>query len=135
MTDELTDRGFKSDWEPNEYGIKLENLIDKLGNFIITLNDRSVPSVTISKSYLEMFQQNKKNKKNEREKDTYKFLREKFESAKWFIACIKQRRETLMKIMRAIVERQYEFFERGPKFLRPMIYKDIAEEIMMDISP
>jgi RNA polymerase sigma-54 factor len=103
-------------------------------NFIITLNDRSVPSVTISKSYLEMFQQNKKNKKNEREKDTYKFLREKFESAKWFIACIQQRRETLMKIMRAIVERQYEFFERGPKFLRPMIYKDIAEEIMMDIS-
>ncbi|MDR3666641.1 MAG: RNA polymerase factor sigma-54 [Ignavibacteriaceae bacterium] len=103
-------------------------------NFIITLNDRSVPSVTISKSYLEMFQQNKKNKKNEREKDTYKFLREKFESAKWFIACIQQRRETLMKIMRAIVERQYEFFERGPKFLKPMIYKDIAEEIMMDIS-
>jgi hypothetical protein len=36
VTDELTDRGFKSDWEPNEYGIKLENLIDKLGNFIIT---------------------------------------------------------------------------------------------------
>ena len=103
-------------------------------NFIITLNDRSVPSVTISKSYLEMFQQNKKNKKNEREKDTYKFLREKFESAKWFIACIQQRRETLMKIMQAIVERQYEFFERGPKFLRPMIYKDIADEIMMDIS-
>ena len=63
-------------------------------NFVITLNDRSVPSVTISKSYLEMFQQNKKNKKSEREKDTYKFLREKFESAKWFIACIQQRRET-----------------------------------------
>ena len=81
-----------------------------------------------------MLFRSKKNKKNEREKDTYKFLREKFESAKWFIACIQQRRETLMKIMRAIVERQYEFFERGPKFLRPMIYKDIAEEIMMDIS-
>jgi RNA polymerase sigma-54 factor len=103
-------------------------------NFIITLNDRSVPSVTLSKSYLEMFHQNKKTKKNDREKDTYKFLREKFESAKWFIACIQQRRETLMKIMQAIVEKQYEFFERGPKFLRPMIYKDIAEEIMMDIS-
>ena len=103
-------------------------------NFIITLNDKSVPSVTLNKSYLEMFHQNKKGKKNEREKDTYKFLREKFESAKWFIACIQQRRETLMKIMQSIVEKQYEFFERGPKFLRPMIYKDIAEEIMMDIS-
>ncbi len=103
-------------------------------NFIITLNDRSMPSVTVSKTYLEMFNSNRKNKKNPREKETYKFLREKFESAKWFIACIQQRRETLMKIMQAILERQYQFFEKGPKYLRPMIYKDIAEEIMMDIS-
>jgi RNA polymerase sigma-54 factor len=81
-----------------------------------------------------MIDTTKKAKKNDREKNTYKFLREKFESAKWFIACIQQRRETLMKIMRAILEKQYEFFDKGPKFLRPMIYKDIAEEIMMDIS-
>jgi RNA polymerase sigma-54 factor len=103
-------------------------------NFVITLNDRSMPSVTVSKTYLEMFNNNRRNKKNQREKETYKFLREKFESAKWFIACIQQRRETLMKIMQAILERQYQFFEKGPKFLRPMIYKDIAEEIQMDIS-
>jgi len=103
-------------------------------NFIITLNDRSMPSVTISRTYLEMFNINKRAKKNNRDKNTYKFLREKFESAKWFIACIQQRRETLMKIMQAILEKQWQFFERGPKFLRPMIYKDIAEEIMMDIS-
>lgn len=103
-------------------------------NWVITLNDKSMPSITISKQYLEMFDSNKRSKKNSREKETYKFLREKFESAKWFIACIQQRRETLMKIMRAILERQYEFFEKGPKLLKPMIYKDIAEEIMMDIS-
>lgn len=103
-------------------------------NFVITLNDRSMPSVTISKTYLDMFDANKRSKKTPREKETYKFLREKFESAKWFIACIQQRRETLMKIMRAILERQHEFFDKGPKFLRPMIYKDIAEEINMDIS-
>jgi len=110
-------------------------LVEKVDdNFVITLNDKSLPSVTVSKTYLEMFQNGKKGKKNEREKNTYKFLREKFESAKWFIACIQQRRETLMKIMQAIVEKQFEFFEKGPKFLRPMIYKDIAEEIMMDIS-
>ncbi len=104
-------------------------------NFVITLNDRSVPSVTLSKTYLEMIDQNKKSKKNSpRDKNTYKFLREKFESAKWFIACIQQRRETLMKIMQAIVEKQYEFFDKGPKLLKPMIYKDIADEIRMDIS-
>jgi RNA polymerase sigma-54 factor len=110
-------------------------LVEKVDeNWIITLNDRSMPSVTISKHYLEMIDSNKRGKKNPREKETYKFLREKFESAKWFIACIQQRRETLMKIMRAILERQYEFFEKGPKLLKPMIYKDIAEEIQMDIS-
>ena len=110
-------------------------LVEKIDdNWVITLNDKSMPSVTISKQYLEMFDANKKSKKTQREKETYKFLREKFESAKWFIACIQQRRETLMKIMRAILERQYEFFEKGPKLLKPMIYKDIAEEIQMDIS-
>lgn len=110
-------------------------VIEKVENdYIITLNDRSMPSVTINRQYLEMFESNKRGKKSSREKEAYKFLREKFESAKWFIACIQQRRETLMKIMQAIFHRQYEFFERGAKALKPMIYKDIAEEINMDIS-
>ncbi len=111
-------------------------LIEKVEeNYIVTLNDRSVPSVTISRTYLEMID-TKKHKRNisSREKETYKFLREKFESAKWFIASLQQRRNTLMRIMRAILERQYEFFENGPRFIKPMIYKDIAEEISMDIS-
>jgi len=111
-------------------------LVEKVdNNYIITLNDRSMPSVTVNASYIEMLNNNKgKKKASEREKNTYKFLREKFESAKWFIACIEQRRETLLKVMRAILEKQVAFFEEGPKSLRPMIYKDIAEEIMMDIS-
>ncbi len=111
-------------------------IIEKVENdYVITLNDRSMPSVTISRQYLEMFESNRKRgKKSSREKETYKFLREKFESAKWFIACIQQRRDTLMKIMQAIFQRQFEFFEKGPKALTPMIYKDIAQEINMDIS-
>jgi RNA polymerase sigma-54 factor len=112
-------------------------LIEKIDdNYIITLNDKSMPSVTINRGYLEMFDAKKKKgrKKSTRDKETYKFLREKFESAKWFIACIQQRRETLLKIMQAILERQYQFFEKGPKYLKPMIYKDIAEAINMDIS-
>ena len=110
-------------------------IIEKVeDNWIITLNDKSLPSVTINKNYLEMIESNKKRKKSEQEKNTYKFLKEKFESARWFIACIEQRRETLMKIMRAIFEKQFEFFEKGPIALKPMIYKDIADEIAMDIS-
>lgn len=104
-------------------------------NYIVTLNDRSVPSVTISKTYLEMIDTNKRKRKiSAREKETHKFLREKFESAKWFIASLRQRRHTLLNIMRTIFEKQYEFFESGPKLLKPMIYKDIADEIGMDIS-
>ncbi|PID61814.1 MAG: RNA polymerase sigma-54 factor [Ignavibacteriae bacterium] len=111
-------------------------LIEKVDdNYVITLNDKSLPSVTISKTYLEMLENKKsKRKVSKQEKATNQFLKEKFESAKWFIASIKQRRETLMKIMRTIFEKQFNFFENGTKFLKPMIYKDIADEIMMDIS-
>ncbi|RMD50531.1 MAG: RNA polymerase sigma-54 factor [Ignavibacteria bacterium] len=111
-------------------------IIEKINNnYIITLNDKHMPSVTISQTYLDMINTNKRKRKiSKREKETHKFLREKFESAKWFIFSIQQRRETLLKIMRAIFEKQHEFFEHGPKALKPMIYKDIAEEVEMDIS-
>lgn len=111
-------------------------IIEKVDdNYIITLNDRNMPSVTISQTYLDMLNTNKRKRKiSKRDKEAHKFLREKFESAKWFIYSIQQRRETLLKIMRAIFEKQHEFFEHGPKALKPMIYKDIAEEIGMDIS-
>lgn len=111
-------------------------LIEKIEeNFIVTLNDKSMMSVTISPTYLEMINSNKRKRKiSDRDKETHKFLREKFESAKWFIACIQQRRNTLLRIMQAILEKQYEFFDGGPRFLKPMIYKDIADIIGMDIS-
>jgi len=111
-------------------------IVEKMeGNYIITLNDKSVPSVTISQTYLEMLNNNKRKRKiSNRDRETHKFLREKFESAKWFIASIQQRRMTLMRIMQAILEKQYEFFEIGARALKPMIYKYIAEEVNMDIS-
>lgn len=110
--------------------------VEKNGkNFIVSLNDKSAQSLTISSTYLELLDSNKRKRKiNDRQKETHKFLREKFESAKWFIASIQQRRNTLMQIMKTIVEKQHEFFEIGPKALKPMIYKDIADEIQMDIS-
>lgn len=135
---------YKLNPKPGEGNIQVEELnqitpdftIEKIDdNFIVTLNDRSLPSITINQTYLEMLNTNKRKRKiNPRQKDAHKFLREKFESAKWFIASINQRRHTLLSIMRAILEKQYEFFEIGAKALKPMIYKDIADEIQMDIS-
>lgn len=132
------------DPKPGEGDVELEELnqitpdfiIEKVdNNYIVTLNDKSLPSVTISETYLQMIEQNKRKRKISRqEKETHKFLREKFESAKWFIASIQQRRKTLLSIMQTIFEKQFKFFEEGPRALRPMIYKDIADEIGMDIS-
>lgn len=102
-------------------------------DFIIVPNDRHIPTLRINRAYQELMRRGKA-KKNGIDRDTRKFLREKFEAAKWFIASIQQRRQTMMKVMRAIVDLQRDFFVGGPNFIRPMIYKDVAERIGMDIS-
>lgn len=99
-------------------------------DFIITLNDRNIPPLRINKAYKELMSKRKKNGVSNEAKD---FIRQRFEAAKWFISSIHQRRETMMKVMRSIVDKQREFFETG-EGLRPMIYKDISEVIGMDIS-
>jgi RNA polymerase sigma-54 factor len=99
-------------------------------DFLITLNDRNIPPLRINKAYKELMSKRKKNGVSPEAKD---FIRQRFEAAKWFISSIHQRRETMTKVMRAIVERQREFFETG-EGLKPMIYKDISETINMDIS-
>lgn len=100
------------------------------GDFIISLNDRNVPPIRINKGYKELM--SKRNKKGQ-EDGVKDFIRKRFEAAKWFIASINQRRDTMVRVMRTIVEKQRVFFETGEN-LRPMIYKDIAEIINMDIS-
>ena len=99
-------------------------------DFIITLNDRNIPPLRINRAYKELMSKRKKNGVSAEAKD---FIRQRFEAAKWFISSIHQRRETMLKVMRTIVEKQREFFDTG-EGLRPMIYKDISEVIGMDIS-
>ncbi len=99
-------------------------------DFVITLNDRNVPPLRINRAYKELMSKRKKNGVSAEAKD---FIRQRFEAAKWFISSIHQRRETMLKVMRTIVDKQREFFETG-EGLRPMIYKDIAEVIGMDVS-
>ena len=102
--------------------------------FVILPNDKFIPTLRINANYQEMLGGRGKKQKQGIDRSTRKFLREKLESAKWFIASIHQRRQTMSKIMRAIVELQIEFFRDGPNHLKPMIYKDVAERIGMDIS-
>jgi RNA polymerase sigma-54 factor len=99
-------------------------------DFVVSLNDRNIPPLRINRAYKELMSKRKKNGVSTEAKD---FIRQRFEAAKWFISSIHQRRDTMLRVMRTIVEKQRAFFETGEN-LRPMIYKDISEVIAMDIS-
>ena len=99
------------------------------GELVISLNEYKTPGLRISNQYKKMIRSPKK-----LDKDVKKFLKEKIDSAKWFIKAIRQRQATMQKTMEAIVQKQYDFFTKGPEHIKPMIMKDIAEEIEMDIS-
>jgi RNA polymerase sigma-54 factor len=121
----------EGDFSPQENYIVPDFIVTQSeSDFIISLNDRNIPPLRINKAYKELMSKRKKNGVSTEAKD---FIRQRFEAAKWFISSIHQRRETMMKVMRAIVDKQRDFFETG-EGLRPMIYKDISEVIGMDIS-
>jgi RNA polymerase sigma-54 factor len=106
------------------------------GKLEITLNSKNAPELRISRQYLDMFEAyEKSNKKDKQIKEAVTFVKQKLDAAKWFIDAIKQRQTTLMKTMESIVNRQKDFFLYGDEAkLKPMILKDIAEDIAMDIS-
>ena len=118
---------FEVYYEPDESESQNE------GEFIIRLNQRNSPPLRISAEYREMWENLKKNKDGGESGQAKKFIKEKVESAQWFIDSIRQRQNTLMKIMKMIVSLQSDFFKYG-EGLKPMILKDIADKIEMDIS-
>jgi len=102
----------------------------------LTLNGRNAPELSLSNQYREMLEHYKASKeKNKAEKEAALFVKQKLDSAKWFIDAIVQRQQTLMLTMQSILNYQQDYFLTGDeRKLRPMILKDIAEEIGMDIS-
>ncbi|MBD0850039.1 RNA polymerase factor sigma-54 [Maribacter arenosus] len=106
------------------------------GELELTLNGRNAPELHVSKEYNNMLKGFKASKeKSKSQKDTVMFIKQKLDAAKWFIDAIKQRQQTLYITMNAIMEYQKEYFLTGDeRNLRPMILKDIADEINMDVS-
>ncbi len=105
------------------------------GEFTLRLNSWNVPEVKVSKRYLDMVRSMSGKNISSSERETVQFVKNKIESAKWFIAAIKQRHDTLMRTMSEILDYQRRFFETGDKSdLRPMILKDIAERTELDVS-
>jgi len=103
---------------------------------VLTLNGRNAPSLHVSKDYQEMMQTYKSSRdKSNAQKDAVQFIKKKLDSAKWFIDAIKQRQETLYVTMNAIMHYQQEYFLEGDETkLKPMILKDIADLVGLDIS-
>lgn len=106
------------------------------GKMEIVLNSKNAPDLRISKSFSDMLDTySRGDKRNKQIRETVTFVKQKLDAAKWFIDAIKQRQQTLLKTMEAIVEFQFSFFVEGDESkLRPMILKDIADKIDMDIS-
>ena len=106
------------------------------GDLELTLNGRNAPSLHVSKEYQEMLQTYKDSRdKSNSQKDAVQFIKQKLDSAKWFIDAIRQRQETLYVTMNAIMLFQEEFFLEGDETkMKPMILKDIADRVGLDIS-
>ena len=106
------------------------------GELELTLNGRNAPTLHVSKDYQEMLQTYKDSKdKSHSQKDAVQFIKQKLDSAKWFIDAIRQRQETLYVTMNAIMHFQQEYFLDGEETkLKPMILKDVADMVGLDIS-
>jgi len=110
-------------------------VLETNGELTIELNQRNAPSLRISKDYIDMIKGFEEGKKTKRDKEAILFVKQKVDSAKWFIDAIKQRQNTLLTTMQAILKFQKQFFLSGDETqLKPMILKDIAEIVDMDIS-
>jgi len=103
-------------------------------DFLITLNERGVPPLRVNAAYKDLVRKQQPEHGRTLTPEAKDFIKKKFEAAKFFIMAIYQRRDTMMRVMQSIVNHQRAFFEQGEKFLKPLIYKTIAEDIGMDIS-
>lgn len=120
----------------NNYVIPDFFIVNNNGRLELSLNSKNAPDLRISEGYREMLKDyDKGSKKDKRQKEAVLFIKQKIDSAKWFIDAIKQRQNTLMSTMEAIMNYQQLFFLSGDETdLRPMILKDIAELTNLDIS-
>ncbi|WP_242134340.1 RNA polymerase factor sigma-54 [Aestuariivivens marinum] len=114
-----------------DFAIKIED-----GELELSLNGRNAPELHVSREYNNMLKGYKESKdKSKSQKDAVLFIKQKLDAAKWFIEAIKQRQQTLFITMSAIMHYQKDYFLTGDeRQLKPMILKDIADEIQMDVS-
>ncbi len=130
---------FSASTAGNQYVIPDFIVDNKDGVLELILNQRNMPELRLNRTYTEMLEtygENKNRKeKNDSQRDAVVFIKQKIDSARWFIEAIRQRQDTLYLTMKAIMDYQSKYFLEGDEtLLRPMILKDIAERVNLDIS-
>ena len=121
--------GLKYAAPPDNY-ITPDLIVEKIaGDYLVFLNDTSLPRLKLSKTYREIAKDKNKFKGENKE-----FISNKLNSANWMIQAIEQRRQTMLKVMNFIVDRQREFFEKGVQYLKPLTLREVAEVINMHES-
>ena len=120
----------------NHYVIPDFIVTNEDNDLILTLNSRNAPELRLNKTYKQMLENYAlSTKKTKKDRETLQFVKQKVDSAKWFIDAIQQRQHTLQVTMQAILDFQYEYFLTGDETtLKPMILKDIADRVNLDIS-
>lgn len=131
--------GYTSSSRGSLYIVPDFTIVNREGELDLTLNSRNAPDLRINDQYKEMLKSYKDSRKARRttksEKEAVMFIKQKIDSAKWFIDAIRQRQQTMYKTMYSIMQYQFDFFRTGDqKKLRPMILKDIADITGLDIS-
>ncbi len=129
----------ESNSNSNHYIIPDFVINNRDGELDLSLNSKNAPDLRINDQYAEMlrgYRDNlKMNRSSKKDKEAVLFIKQKIDSAKWFIDAIKQRQDTLFRTMYAIMQFQYQYFLTGDeRRIRPMILKDIAEVTSLDIS-
>jgi len=119
----------------NQYVIPDFIIHNTNGDLELSLNSRNTPELRLSRAYTELLEAYAENKKDKQKKEAFMFIKQKIDSAKWFMEAIRQRQNTLFLTMNAIMEFQKDYFLTGDETkLRPMILKDIADIVNLDIS-
>jgi len=104
--------------------------VQKVGDdYVVSLTDRNIPSLRVSPIYRSLLNQSEK-----AGREAKKFVIDRLNSARWFIAAIHQRRTTMVRVMRCIVESQQDFFDKGAGHLRPMVLQEVADKVSMHVS-
>jgi RNA polymerase sigma-54 factor len=105
-------------------------IVEHIGDtYVVFHNDKYIPKLAINNSYKNLVKRGSKSSK-----ETKDYIKQKLEQARWLLNSINQRRSTMINVMQAIIEKQHDFFEKGPAFIKPMIMEDIAQAVNMNVA-